>query len=103
MNDKERVNAIFYHASILYVENDYMTNKTVRDRFGLTSKQSALATKIISSAVKSGKLNHMMKMQGTNSCSIFLTMLRDIMSRILSDFCLIKTKARSKSPNFINN
>ena len=56
MNDKERVNAIFYHASILYVENDYMTNKTVRDRFGLTSKQSALATKIISSAVKSGKV-----------------------------------------------
>ena len=56
MNDKERINAIFYHASIMYVENDYMTNKTVRDRFGLTSKQSPLATKIISAAVKSGKV-----------------------------------------------
>ena len=56
MTDKERINAIFYHASIMYVENDYMTNKTVRDRFGLTSKQSPLATKIISAAVKSSKV-----------------------------------------------
>lgn len=52
MNDRERINAIYYHASRLYLENSFMTNKSVRERFGLTQKQSAMASKVISLAVK---------------------------------------------------
>ena len=54
MNDRERVNAIYYHTSRLFMENQYMTNQSVRERFGLTNKQSALATKVILQAVKRG-------------------------------------------------
>ena len=53
MNDKERINAIYYHAAILFVENDYLTNYSVRKRFGLSDKQSSLASKVISLAVQS--------------------------------------------------
>ena len=54
MNDRERINAIFYHTARLFMENSFMTNKTVRTRFGLRDNQSALATKAISLAVKTG-------------------------------------------------
>jgi len=54
MNDRERLNAIYYHAVRLFVEDDYMTNQTVRTRFGLTNKQSSLVSKTIMLAVKSG-------------------------------------------------
>ena len=54
MNDRERINAIYYHAVRLFVEDDYMTNQTVRTRFGLANKQSSLVSKSIMLAVKSG-------------------------------------------------
>lgn len=54
MNDRERINAIYYHASRLYLENSFMTNKSVRERFGLTLKQSGMASKVITLSVKSG-------------------------------------------------
>lgn len=54
MGDRERVNAIYYHASRLYLENSFMTNKSVRERFGLSAKQSAMASKAIALAVKGG-------------------------------------------------
>ena len=54
MNDKERLNAIYYHAARLFLENDYMTNQTVRTRFGLTDKQSPLVSKAIALAMQSG-------------------------------------------------
>ena len=56
MNDRERLNAIYYHAVRLFVEDDYMTNQTVRTRFGLANKQSPLVSKAIMLAVKSGMI-----------------------------------------------
>lgn len=56
MNNREKVNAIFYHSAILYLEDRYMTNKTVRERFGLTPKESAAASKLITLALKNGKI-----------------------------------------------
>jgi len=56
MNDKERINALYYHAVRLYIENDYMTNQTARNRFGLEANQSSLVTKVIALAVKSGRV-----------------------------------------------
>lgn len=54
MSDRERINAIYYHASRLYLENSFMTNKSVRERFGLSNKQSGMASKAIALAVKGG-------------------------------------------------
>ena len=54
MNDREKINAIFYHTARLFMENSYMTNQSVRTRFGLSPKQSAMASKIISLSLNSG-------------------------------------------------
>lgn len=56
MNNKEKVNAIYYHSAILYIEESYMTNRTLRERFGLTPKQSSVASKLISLALDNNKI-----------------------------------------------
>jgi len=54
MMDSERNNALYWHAVRMNIEDSYMTNKSVRERFGLTPKQSSQATKAIANAVRSG-------------------------------------------------
>lgn len=56
MNNREKVNAIYYHSAILYIEDSYMTNRTVRERFGLTTKQSSVASKLIALALSNNKI-----------------------------------------------
>ncbi len=56
MNNREKVNAIYYHAAILYTEDSYMTNRSLRERFGLNPKQSSIASKLISLAIENGKI-----------------------------------------------
>lgn len=56
MNNGEKINAIYYHSAILYLEDRYMTNKSLRERFDLTSKQSATASKLIGLALKNNKI-----------------------------------------------
>ena len=52
MDDMERNNALYYHSVRLLLEDSFMTNKTVRKRFGLSDKKSSLASNAISQAVK---------------------------------------------------
>lgn len=54
MENREKINAIYYHAAILYTEDSFMTNRTLRMRFGLTDKQSSVASKLISLALSTG-------------------------------------------------
>ena len=56
MGNREKINAIYYHSAILYIEDDYMTNSTLRERFGLTNKQSSVASKLISLALENNKI-----------------------------------------------
>lgn len=56
LDDREKINTIFYHAARLYIEKDYMTNRSIRARFGLSPKQSSIASKLISLALNSGKI-----------------------------------------------
>lgn len=56
MENREKINAIYYHAAILYTEDSFMTNRSLRERFGLTPKQSSVASKLISLALSNGKI-----------------------------------------------
>jgi len=52
MNRKDRVWACYLHCSLRYIENDFMTNTTLRERFGIDTKNSAIASRIIKEALK---------------------------------------------------
>lgn len=54
MDDEERSTAIYYHASLKYLESDYLTNSSLRQRFGLRDNQSPAVTKSIAKAVDQG-------------------------------------------------
>lgn len=53
MTDKEKITAIYYHAVRMFIEDSYMTNQSVRNRFGLTDRQSSQASKAIATALRS--------------------------------------------------
>lgn len=51
MDPTDRVRAVYLHACLRYVERDFMTNTTVRGRFGLDIKNSAMASRLIKEAL----------------------------------------------------
>jgi len=52
MDKDDRVRACYLHACLKYVERDYMTNTTLRSRFGIEDKNSATASRIIKETVE---------------------------------------------------
>lgn len=44
--------AVYQHASIKYLQNDAMTNKSLRERFGLSDTYSASISRLIKEALK---------------------------------------------------
>ncbi len=52
MNRMDRVWACYLHASLRYIQNDFMTNTTLRDRFAIEKKNTAIASRIIKEALK---------------------------------------------------
>jgi ATP-dependent DNA helicase RecG len=51
MDQADRVRAVYLHACLRYVQRDFMTNTSLRARFGIEAKNSALATRLIAEAV----------------------------------------------------
>lgn len=51
MDKQERIRATYLHACLRYVEHDYMTNATLRGRFGIEEQNSAMASRIIKDAM----------------------------------------------------
>jgi len=49
MSKGERVDACYLHACLRYITHEYMTNESLRQRFGLPDGQIARASRIISS------------------------------------------------------
>ena len=47
MDKDDRIRACYLHACLKYVAQEYMTNTSLRDRFGIESRNSALASRII--------------------------------------------------------
>lgn len=51
MSKEDRVRACYLHACLQYVQRRKMTNKTLRERFGLEESKGALVSRIISAAL----------------------------------------------------
>ena len=47
MDRSERIQACYLHAALKYVQNDYLTNTSIRQRFGIEEQNMAAASRII--------------------------------------------------------
>lgn len=56
MDQSERVRACYLHSALRYVERDPMTNSSLRDRFGIDQKNSAIASRIIKESLEKGAI-----------------------------------------------
>ena len=56
MDKEDRIRACYLHASLKYVEHDYMTNTSLRERFGIEEKNRSMVTKIINDTIDAGKI-----------------------------------------------
>jgi ATP-dependent DNA helicase RecG len=54
MEKSDRIRACYLHACLKYVNRDYMTNTTLRERFGIEPKNSAIASRIIRETMDAG-------------------------------------------------
>jgi predicted HTH transcriptional regulator len=56
MDRADRVRACYLHASLKYVNRDFLTNSSIRQRFGIDVSNKAMASRYISEAVKDGSI-----------------------------------------------
>lgn len=56
MNKPDRVRAVYLHACLRYVNRDYVTNASVRGRFGIAGKNSAKASRLIAESIEEGAI-----------------------------------------------
>jgi len=54
MDKADRIRACYLHACLRYVNRDFMTNTTLRNRFGIEAKNSAMASRLIKEAIEAG-------------------------------------------------
>jgi len=54
MDKADRIRAVYLHACLRYVNRDYLTNTSVRERFGIEPQNSATALRLIRDAVEAG-------------------------------------------------
>jgi len=54
MGKEERVRAVYMHSCLRYVTREQMTNSSVRERFGISTQNSAQASRLIGEAVEAG-------------------------------------------------
>lgn len=56
MTKTEKIDACYQHACLMYEENKSINNKSIRERFGIDKNNSAVASRIISDTLESGKI-----------------------------------------------
>ena len=54
MDKAERVRACYLHACLKYIQRDYLTNTSIRERFGIKEKNRSMASRLIRDAVEEG-------------------------------------------------
>lgn len=52
LDKKEKIRATYQHACLKYVSNEKMTNQSLRERFDIDDKNSAIASRVIKEALK---------------------------------------------------
>ena len=56
MDSKERVRACYLHACLKYVTRDFLTNTSLRERFGIKTNNKATVSRYIGEAVATGAI-----------------------------------------------
>jgi predicted HTH transcriptional regulator len=56
MDKADRVRACYLHAGLKYIEHDFLTNTSVRERFGIEAKNKAAVSRYIREAVEAGMI-----------------------------------------------
>lgn len=56
MDKEDRIRASYLHACLKYVQREYLTNSSLRERFGIEKKNSATASRLIKEAVEAGMI-----------------------------------------------
>lgn len=56
MDRDDRILACYLHACLKYVSHDFMTNTSIRGRFGIEPKNSAIASRLIKEATEDGAI-----------------------------------------------
>jgi ATP-dependent DNA helicase RecG len=54
MDQPDRVRAVYLHACLRYVQREFMTNSSLRERFGIDPKNSATASRLIKESLIAG-------------------------------------------------
>jgi predicted HTH transcriptional regulator len=54
MDKADRVRACYLHACLRYVQRDFMTNTTLRERFGIDERNSSMVSRIIRDTIAAG-------------------------------------------------
>lgn len=54
MDKEDRIRAAYMHACLRYVQRDYMTNTTLRERFQIEERNSSMVSRIINDAIAAG-------------------------------------------------
>lgn len=56
MDKEDRIRAAYLHACLRYVQRNFMTNTSLRSRFGIEEKNSAVASRIIKESLETKKI-----------------------------------------------
>jgi len=56
MDKSDKTRACYQHASLRYIQRDYMTNTSLRERFGIDSKNTAMISRIIRDTLDEHKI-----------------------------------------------
>ena len=51
MDKMDRIRASYLHACLKYVQRDFMTNTSLRERFGIKEKNRSMVSRIIRDAI----------------------------------------------------
>ncbi|MDC0933104.1 ATP-binding protein [Arcobacteraceae bacterium] len=53
----DKIRACYLHCTLKYIQSDYMTNTTLRERFGIDTKNTAMVSRIIKDTLESNKIS----------------------------------------------
>ncbi len=56
MDKADKIRACYLHASLRYIQHDYMTNTSLRERFGIDAKNTAMVSRIIKDTLEANKI-----------------------------------------------
>jgi len=53
----DKIRACYLHCSLKYIQSDYMTNTSLRERFGIDAKNTAMVSRIIKDTLENNKIS----------------------------------------------